>query len=366
MNKKIRLLAKRYWYLEVIWILVLTPLFIMFVLPLLLPVSHLKDAKISGFIFNDQVWEGKIEIVGDVIALPNTEIVIKSGTEIKIKKSGDTNNFYIHPRMVKSGINTGERDKDVDHGEPFWDEKEKIQVRFNKLIAEGTEDFPITFRSDDNPGSRYDINLISFKKGVLRFTRLSNYRRMEVGSNVIIEKNDFSTTGECAICLERGEQKIKGNTFKNGYNFYILANESSALIENNIFLPGEGQGIHFSGNDSSVIQVKKNFFDIQGRDALVIRSFDEGGFISENLFNSGNIVLPCFSKVEIFNNIIKTQVIFKDSGNCKGVYTIGSNYWEILNAQDIIKARIVNTHPNFEVITPFFLKNPPEQVFKSN
>lgn len=364
MYKTVKFLAKRYWYLVFIWVSVPASLFIVYILHLILPVTILKDTKTSGLIFNNQVWEGKIEIVGDIIAFPNTEVVIKPGTEVIIRKNGDINNFYIHPRMVKSGINTGERERDVAHGEPFWDENEKIQVRFSKLISEGTEDLPIIIRSNDTPGSRYDVNLISFNAGVLRFTRLSNYRRLEVGSQVVIERNDFSTTGECAICLDRGEQVIKNNTFKNGYNFYIVAGQSSVSIEDNTFLPGEGQGLLFSGNGSSTVRVKRNFFDIQGKNAIVVGSQQQGGYISDNLFNAGNIVLPCLSKVDIFNNIIKTQVMFKDSSTCKGIYTFGSNYWEILSSEQIINARIIGMQPNYQIKIPSFLKEPPTQVYQ--
>lgn len=364
MYKTVKFLASRYWYLVFIWVSILTSLFIIYILPLVLPVTTLKDTKISGLILNNQVWEGKIEIVGDIIAFPNTEVVIKPGTEVIIRKNGDVNNFYIHPRMVKSGINIGERERDVAHGEPFWDENEKIQVRLARLTAVGTEDAFISVRSDDISGSRYDINLISIQSGALKYMRLSNYRRLEVGSQVIIERNDFSTTGECAICLDRGEQVIKNNTFKNGYNFYIVVGQSSVLIEDNTFLPGEGQGLLFSGDGSSTVRVKRNFFDIQGKNAIVVGSQQQGGYISDNLFNAGNIVLPCLSKVDIFNNIIKTQVMFKDSGTCKGVYTFGSNYWEILSSEQIINARIIGLQPNYQIKIPSFLKEPPSQVYQ--
>lgn len=364
MSKTLKFLIKRYWYLIFIWIIILSSLFVVYVLPLILPVTSVKNTKISGLIFNNQVWEGRVEIVGDIIALPNTEITIRPGTEVIIRKSGDVNNFYIHPRLLKSGINTGERDKDVAHGEPFWDESEKIQVRLSKLTAVGTEDSFISIHSDDIEGSRYDINLISIPKGTIRYVRFANYRRLELGPKVIIERNDFSTTGECAICLDKGEQIIKGNTFKNGYNFYILIGQSSPLIEDNIFLPGEGQGLLFSGDGSSTVQVKRNFFDIQGKNAVVVSSQQQGGYISDNLFNAGNIVLPCLSKVDIFNNIIKTQVMFKGSGICQGIYTFGSNYWEILSSEQIIKARIIGAQPNYRIKIPSFLKELPTEVYR--
>lgn len=352
-------LTRKYWYISIILILVAVTGLIVLVLPFVLPKS-IKSGDVSGIIFNNQVWTGDIRVVGDTIALPGTTIEVKPGTRIFISKNGDKSNFFILPWFTKFGINTGIHDRGVDKGEPFWDEREKVQLRLDNIHAIGTKDAPITISSNSHPGSRYDINLITFNRGEIEYTELSNYRQLEIGEHFRITNSKFSHTGDCAICLQFGTQTIKENEFREGLKYYIKVSQGAPKIDGNKFLTSDGDGVIFFGNKDSNIILRNNFFDMPSKVAVKISAVDEGGVISGNFFNGGNIELPCNNRADIVGNSIKVQIIFKDTyNNCLGEYLFGSNYWEILDSEAIINARIVGNTERYRVRIPDFLKTAP-------
>lgn len=359
-------LSKKYWYLSIVLVLIFLIFVFIFILPFILPKS-VRSGEISGVIFNNQIWKGDINIVGDTIALPGTTIQIEPGSRILIAKNGDRFNFFVLPWFTKYGINTGIEDRGVDKGEPFWDENAKIQLRLDNVKINGTIDKPVVISSNSHPGSRYDINLISFNRGEISFADLSNYRQLEIGKEVKVKNSKLSHTGDCALCLQTGTQIITGNEFKDGLKHFIKVNEGESKIEDNRFLTSDGDGVMFFGGSDSRIILRNNFFDMPNRTAVKIDSVEQGGVISGNFFNGGNIELPCHSRVSLIDNFIKVQLVFKDIyNNCQGEYLIGSNYWEILDAQAIINARIVGHTEKYHVKIPNFLKSAPVTTSAEN
>src|SRR3989344_6273531 len=203
-----------HWFFKLLLIvtLILVPFLVIFVfLPKVVPAKKISNAEISGLIVRSQEWSGNIRIKGDITTAFTTNITIQPGTVVLVSTEGDKSNVDYLPWHLKSGINILENYHGVRVGEPFWDERKKIQLNFNRLIAVGTKEQPIVIKSDAVNGSPYDFNAISVRHGVLSNVNLSNYRRFEVGKDVTVSEGLFSNTGECSICINSGNPKI----FKN-------------------------------------------------------------------------------------------------------------------------------------------------------
>lgn len=353
---------KKQWYFKywlAAYLLIFLSLIIVFVLPFLLPQNRVKNAQISGIILRNQVWEGEIQVVGDAFSLPATQIKILPGTKIIISKDDDKFNLVLFPWFLKKGINTEDKNRDVESGEPFWDEAEKVQIRFFNVSAIGNKDNPIVITSNSDPGSRYDINLIKIYSGNLQFINFSNYRRLEIGRNTLIADSKFDNTGDCAICIKNGDPIIEKNKFENSQKYFIDIAEGSPFISNNKFLSSFGDGIVFNGSRYSTVSVSQNYFDMADKTAIRVLQMEQGGEIKQNFFNTGLLELPCSSQVKIIENAINVQVVLKSLNTCPKTYTFGENFWGMTDIDQILKARIVGVTDKNKVLIPRVLKNSP-------
>lgn len=352
---------KVHWFLrvtEVIFLLIFFWILVGFVLPTVLPGRQVQNSEISGLIIRSEVWSGTIRVAGDIVTMPQTKITILPGTKVLVNSTGDKTNIDFVPWHLEDGINTGFSKHGVEKGQPFWDEKQKIQLHFSNLEALGTKDAPITISANDLSKSSYDFNLITVSQGDLNFIDASNYRRMQIGDNVKISNSSFSHTGECAICIYDGSPKIIDNQFDDGTKDFIVVGDALPTILGNIFGQSSGDGVVYTMNTSgrSEIRLINNQFTLNSHNSVVVVPLDEGGSIVGNTFTSGNIQLPCNSQVVMKQNQIFSQVVFKSSSDCKGIYTFDYNFWGLTKEQDILNLRVIGDTDNFKVKVPYILK----------
>ena len=350
-----------HWFFKIILATLFIFLFwilISVVLPGILPIKKV-SGEVRGLIFQDQLWNGEIFITGDLVTLPNVNVGLESGTRVYISKKSDKNNFDILPWHLSNGVNTGPEYRGILAGEPFWDEKEKVFVYFSHLKTLGNGD-PVMITSLGENKSPYDINLIKIEDGELSGVHFSNYRRLEIGPNVKIADSTFDNTGECAVCVSSGSPLIKGNTFKNGKRDFINISDATPLIIENEFLESRGDGLLIQSGSDNFIRIFDNLFQMPSKKSIKINSVNQKGDISGNFFLLGDIELPCNNRVRLINNQIRASLIFKNIGGCTGEYTVFENYWEIMDAQNILNARISGASDQFKVKIPRILKSPPK------
>lgn len=336
-------------------------LFLAYGLAWILPVNKVANSTISGLVVRNQVWEGEIRIVGDVVTTPGTEVTLLPGTVVKIDPVGDRSNFDWLPWHLRSGVNTGDAYHGVNTGEPFWDERQKIQVHFSRLSAIGTKEQPITIQSASRSPSRYDVNVISVDHGVIAFTNLAHYRRLEIGYDVTVRDSLLREAGECALCIRGGSPSVINNIFEQALRESILVEGGSPRITNNLLLNLNGNGIVIDPQIVGTPEIVNNVFEMPGRDALVLSSgLDrEPGEVKLNKFSGNSVVrIACDSQIYFSQNSILGQVGFVGSG-CGGEYTFGPNFWGVLDARTIMQERILNKDREFTVIIPTVLTVPP-------
>lgn len=325
----------------------------------ILPIKIVSNSEVRGLVFGNQIWKGNIWISGDTFVLPGTVVTLAPGTKVLISGFGDKNNYDFLPWHLRSGVNTADTNHGIFKGEPFWDESSKVQVRFWKVLAKGTKEQPVTISSDNQSDNIYDINLIRIEKGKLEGVNFSNYRRLEIGQNVLIKNSNFNFTGECAVCISRGTPTIEHNTFRNGKRFFIDIGLASPYIKGNNFFESEGDGIIYDAIDQSEVKLVENTFQIPGKKAVIVGSNNIGGRILQNLFNQGDIEIPCYSKIRIESNYLKNKIIFRNSESCKGEFIIGENFWDTLDIDSVINTKFIGQTQNFRVIVPSILMKSP-------
>lgn len=357
-----------HWFFKVVLICFATfflLFFVLFIRPKLLPARKVVNSEKFGVIWQNEYWSGTIKITGDILALPGVSVTIDPGTLILVAIRNDRSNMDLFPWHTKAGVNSGINSVvGVRPGEPFLDEAQKISIRMAKFYALGTKEQPIVFRSDASDKSPYDFNIVSFKTGVVSFVRFSNFRRLEIGGGVIVKDSTFSDIGECAICIGAGSPHILNNVFNGSLRDAIWVDHASPVIVNNLFLPFKGNGIVVKLARLNRIEIVHNEFQLPGQGAVYFISGGEkvGGSLSKNLFAGGDIRLPCDSKLQIFQNYIKTNLSFEKSGNCVGSFNVGLNYWEIADPVKVVTERVIGTEPKFKVIIEEVLPRPPSDV----
>lgn len=354
-----------HWFFKV-WIVIVALFLIGFVFSIVLPKTlpnKIVSGEIKGIIFQNQIWRGTIIVDGDLIALPNVTIKIEPGTLVYISKKGDKNNLDFLPWHLKYGINTLGDERGILKGEPFWDEKEKVFFWVFNLKALGEDQRPIIITSLGEQGSAYDINLIKIENGEISKVNFSNYRRLEIGLDVKITESTFTNTGECSLCISSGNPLIKDNTFQKGKKFYMDVENGSPLITGNKFLESEGNGVIFRSLPGNSIRIFNNLFQMPSRKAIIVNSINLDGDMAGNNFILGDIQIPCQSRVNLINNLIRAKLIFFNIGGCSGEYTILENYWEIEDQQSILNARVAGITDKFKVKIPRVLKNPPHFTY---
>jgi hypothetical protein len=338
-------------------------LFLAYGLAFILPVHKVGNTSVSGLLVRNQVWEGEILIVGDTLSTPGTKVEIKPGTVVKIAHRGDKFNLNWLPWLLKGGINTGLENRGIKPGEPFWDEKEKIQLHFSTLQAIGTKEQPIVFDSNAQYPSPYDVNVISAKHGLLAHVVMAHYRRFEIANNFSIRDSVFREVGECAVCINQGNVSLFNSTFEQALRESVWVEGGSPRITNNQFLNLSGGGVILDPQRFGKPVVSNNVFEMPEQDALVLLTgLDmEPGLVSLNKF-SGNstIKIACDSRIHFSQNIISGLISF--TGNCGGEYIFGPNFWGTNDARTILVERILNKGSEFKVSIPTLLTVPPPGV----
>lgn len=362
------LLYNMHWFLKlciIFFAITLAAFFLIGVRPKLVPASKVSNTEKFGVIWQNEVWSGTIRITGDLISLPGIRIDVTPGTQILVVNHGDKSNFDLIPSHQKSGVNSsGVTLEQIRPGEPFLDEGQKISIRLARFYANGIKGQPITITSDAQNRSPYDFNKILVSAGTMSNMHFSAFRRLEIGSNVTVRDSTFTDIGECAVCTSRGAPTVLNNVFIKSLRDHIWASGSSPRITNNLFLPIKGNSIILDPKGKGHPQILHNEFQNPDGAAVFLLSGGEkvGGVIVQNVFAAGNIRLPCDSKVQIFQNHIKSNISFEKSGNCVGDFQIGLNYWEIPTADLVVKARMIGIEPSFKIILAGILRVPSQGV----
>lgn len=332
-------------------------------LPKLLPVQLIKNDKVYGLIFSDQVWDGEVNVIGDIYSPTNSTVTILPGTRVKVGIKNDKSNFDFLPWHRRSGINTGETFRGVNHSEPFWDETQKIQINLNNLVIEGTFAKPVIISSDSENPSPYDFNLIKIRRGDIDQAIFSDYRRFEIGDKVVVSNSIFRNTGECSICLTRGRPQIINNVFEKSLRESVWIEKASPEISNNLFQNLSGDGIKIDAKRLSLPIIINNNFEMPQK---VTIDFISGGqleeaLIARNIFAGNSLIkIACDAKVKIRDNVILGQVSF--SSGCDGNFIFGPNYWGTPDTTSIIKEKILNKHKTFSITIPTVLLSAPKEA----
>ncbi|MBI2593136.1 hypothetical protein HYW44_00640 [Candidatus Daviesbacteria bacterium] len=332
-------------------------------LPKLLPVQSVKNTQVYGLIFGDQIWEGEIKVVGDIYSPTNSTVKILPGTRVRVAIKNDKSNFDLLPWHRKSGINTGESYRGVNKNEPFWDETQKIQINLSNLIILGVFSNPVTITSDSENPSPYDFNLIKIRKGNINQAIFSDYRRFEIGNDVVISNSIFRNTGECSLCLSFGSPKIINNVFEKSFRESVFVEKASPQINNNLFQNLNGEGIKIDAKRLSVPIITNNNFEMPRNTAIDFISGGQlqEGLIAKNVFDGNSLIkIACDAKVKIRDNVILGQISF--SSGCDGSFVFGPNYWGTQDTTSIIKEKILNKHKTFSITIPTVLLSVPKEA----
>lgn len=335
-----------------------------YLVPYILPLENISNRDISGIIYRNQKWSGTVKVKGDLATLPGVTVTLDPGTKVLVAISGDRFNFDILPWHLKSGFNSGEEERGVKKGEPYWNEKEKIQLHFSRLIGLGTKQQPIRIASDSRFGSPYDFNIIAIKSGILVNAEISDYRRFEVGEEVVIRDSIIGNTGECSVCITKGKPVILGNRFENSIRENIWVNFASPRITDNIFLNTIGEGIKIDTGEEGVPIISHNEFEMPGKTAIdIVSGGEEGsGVISFNRFSGGSTIrMACNTKITISENHLESRIFWR-SGDCSGSYTFGPNFWQTSDKETIFRERMLNKEKDFQVLIPYILDKPSKEV----
>ncbi len=342
-----------------------------YILPKVLGVENVANKSVNGLIWRNQNWSGTITVVGDLITTPGVTVTVAPGTKIVVNKDGDKSNFNYLPWDLKAGLNTGPLWHGIRNGELFWDESQKIDLRFSRLNAIGTDTQPIIITSNapTNQDSPYDFNIIGVEKGVLGHILASDYRRLEIGDSVTVRDSQFEKVVECAICANEGQPSIINNVFKSSLRQAILAVDSSPKITDNLFLNDTTVGVRVDPNRFGSPIISNNDFEMPTQTAVEFLTGDEdhGGVISFNRFEGGTkIKIPCDSKVNLVENDLQGALLTFQVGGCGETLMVGPNYWGTSNSATVLSERVVKTDQNLVVQVPTLLKSLPPHIGRRN
>ncbi len=364
--KKIALPNNIHWFFKIILaflILFLSWSLFYFGLPRILPTQRVESGEVYGIILSDQLWGGEIKIIGDIYSPTDSKVTILPGTIIRVEIENDKSNFDLYPWHWKSGVNTGEFNKGVRTGEPFWDEKKKIQIHLNRVIINGNPSNPVIINSNSQNPSPFDFNVIRIREGFITNAIFSNYRRFEIDGNLTILNSTFKDTGECSLCITKSNPLIENNIFENSQRESIWIDRGSPQIHSNLFLNLIGDGIVIDSKRQSIPLITNNVFEMPQRTALNIISGGQihEGSIARNIFaGNTNIKIACDTKAKIRDNVIFGLISF--THGCDGGFTFGPNFWGPLDPKTVMKEKILSRDEKFQVQIPTVLIAPPKEA----
>jgi len=237
------------------------------------------DRRPSGqSLSGDLQWSGRVDIKGDLVIEKGSRLEIAPGTEIVFYPPGENDLYVDHPHFTGS----------------------ELIVR-GTIIAEGTAEQPIIFRSPDPtapPGSWGGINLVgtndsSFAYAIFRQADSAihsqesrvyieqsifeeNLVAIRFHSSEILIENNLIRNNDTGIRFHFGQPVIcKNNIVGNRKGFFVTSHPRNYLIENNTIMENErnvflGENVPDDFNmprnywgATEPVQIRATFFDQQ-------------------------------------------------------------------------------------------------------
>jgi len=211
---------------------------------LLVSCSAVKTARVHGVLHGEQVWQGQVMIVGDVVLEEDVRLTIKPGTRISFQSIQNAeNNLTEHPNFPGSEL-----------------------IIKGTVTAVGTPESPIVFEAaerDAAAGAWGAVNLEGSPKAIFEYCifRQADSAVHSRDSKVYIEQSVFENNlvgvrfnesqilvehnllrnNDTAIRFHLGSPVICENEFvDNAVNLFVTSHPRDFRIENNTFgIPGE-------------------------------------------------------------------------------------------------------------------------------
>jgi hypothetical protein len=320
-----------------ILVLVIIGIGIIFISGCAQQIEEKEDTEKFGVISSSETWSGVVRVTGDILVENDVTLTILPGTKILISANSDKSNMFgkgpceegdIKDFDMLKGINEKwENMCGVHKGEPFRDEGNHITIQIGgELHAVGTSDEPIIIKSDAETPGRYDWNHFIINNGILSYTQVSNYRTLEIGSNVKINHNTLSNIGELGLGIYSNNTIEYNKIFDSGHEL-IGTGQASPIIRYNILGPNPAHaGIIIEGGNPII---EHNHF-IETGGMIVIPEGIESPTTIKIMYNTfdkeGALMLGCvLGKIEK-NNIYCTIIL--TGSNCPvESLDLSNNYW---------------------------------------
>lgn len=315
-------------------------------------IEEKEDTEKFGVISNNETWSGVVQVTGDIIVEDGVTLTILSGTKVLISANSDKSNMFgkdaceeVEDFDMLKGINEEWENKcGVHKGEPFRDEGNHITIQIEgKLHAVGNSDKPIIIESDAETPGRYDWNYFMICNGILSYTQVSNYRAMEIGSNVVMDHNTLSNIGECGLCIYV-DNVIEYNKIYDAGHELIGIGSASPTIRYNILGPNPAHaGIVIAGGNPII---EHNHFVETGA-MIIILEGTENPIIMYNTFEKeGALMLGCASgKIE--NNNIYCTILSPNNCPVESL-DLSNNYWGTTDKELLYKRLVEPDDPDMK------------------
>lgn len=234
----------------------------------LLSPTEVHDSARSGIIIKDEIWNGRIDVVGDILTAPWVKLTILPGTEVVVAANQDRHNLVTGllgttcDGVKNYDLQIGIKQEDnyncgVHFHEPYRDEGHHISILvLGTLQAVGTETQRIIFRSDSPTPTIYDWNSISIRDGILSYANVENYRGIAVlpNSDVEISHNNLKDIGECGVCGSNDRARVLSNHISSAGHELIDMWDSFRIIRDNHLGPNPGHaGIIINGGSPEIV-----------------------------------------------------------------------------------------------------------------
>jgi len=319
-------------------------------------IEEKEDTEKFGVISSNETWSGVVQVTGDILVEHDVTLTILPGTKVLISANSDKSNMFgkgpceegdIKDFDMLKGINEEWENKcGVHKGEPFRDEGNHITIQIGgELHAVGTSDEPIIIKSDAKTPGRYDWNHFIIHNGILSYTQVSNYRAMEIGSNVVIDHNTLSNIGELGLGMCSNNTIEYNKIFDSGHEL-IGTGGASPIIRYNILGPNPAHaGIVMEGGNPII---EHNHF-IETGGMITILEGTANPIIMYNTFDKeGALMLGCvLGKIEK-NNIYCT--ISLTGSNCPvESLDLSNNYWGTTDKELLYKRLVEPDDPDLKI-----------------
>lgn len=187
-----------------------------------------------GYIRKNEIWQGEMHIIGDIIVERGVTLTIEPGTTIYIAAHKDVDNLFDDPFNMQIGIKTeNNTDGGIHYGEPYRDEGHNISiVIFGNLNAVGTSEQMITITSDSKNPTIYDWNNFGINAGKVSYALIEYYRTLDLGNNVELSHSEMRHVGECAVCANSSGLVEENHIWDAGHELIDIHHNSPKIINN--------------------------------------------------------------------------------------------------------------------------------------